>query len=119
MYMVRRAREAMGSKPVVLVVHVDRPFVPAEVEPYADAILLSFGVCNNALLDVASGRFEPYGLLPCQLPADMRTVEEQFEDTPHDMRCYSDADGNVYDFAFGLNWSGRIQDARTAKYARK
>ena len=119
MYMVHRARKAMGSKPVVLVVHVDRPFVPAEVEPYADAILLSFGVCNNALLDVASGRFEPYGLLPCQLPADMRTVEEQFEDTPHDMRCYSDADGNVYDFAFGLNWSGRISDKRTAKYGRK
>ena len=75
-----------------------------EVEPYADAILLSFGVCNNALLDVMSGKFAPVGKLPCQLPADMRTVEEQFEDTPHDMRCYTDADGNTYDFAFGLKY---------------
>ncbi len=119
MFMVQETRRAMGDKPVILVVHVDRPFVPAEVEPFADAILLSFGVCNNALLDVVSGRFEPCGLLPCQLPADMRTVEEQFEDTPHDMRCYTDADGNTYDFAFGLNWKGVIQDGRTRKYAKQ
>ena len=118
MYMVQDARRAMGDKPVILVVHVDRPFVPTEVEPYADAIVLSFGVCNNALLDVISGKFEPSGLLPCQLPADMHTVEEQFEDTPHDMRCYIDADGNTYDFAFGLNWKGTIKDARVRKYAR-
>ena len=118
MYMVRKTRELMGDKPLVLVVHVDRPFVPAEVEPFADAILLGFGVCNNALLDVISGQFEPSGLLPCQLPADMRTVEEQYEDTPHDMRCYTDADGNVYDFAFGLDWNGRIADFRTRKYGK-
>ncbi len=104
MYMVRDTRKAMGEKPVILVVHVDRPFVPAEVEPYADAILLGFGVSNNALLDVISGKFAPVGKLPCQLPADMCTVEEQFEDTPHDMRCYTDADGNSYDFAFGLKY---------------
>ncbi|WP_300703551.1 hypothetical protein [Bacteroides sp.] len=38
------------------------------------------------------------------------------EDTPRDMRCYQDIDGNVYDFAYGLNWSGVINDERTAKY---
>ena len=116
MYMVQETRRAMGSKPVILVVHADRPFIPAEVEPYADAIILGFGVCNNALLDVISGRFQPSGLLPCQLPADMRTVEEQFEDTPRDMRCYTDSDGNTYDFAFGLNWKGVISDKRTERY---
>lgn len=86
---------------------------------YADAILLAFGVSNNALLDIVSGSFEPYGLLPCQLPADMRTVEEQFEDTPGDMRCYKDAEGSVYDFAFGLDWDGIIRDARTERYREK
>ena len=116
MHMVRHTREVMGDKPVILVVHVDRPFVPAEIEPYADAVLLAFGVSNNALLDVISGRFEPYGLLPCQMPADMRTVEEQCEDVLHDMSCYTDADGNSWDFAFGLNWQGTIKDRRTTKY---
>ena len=57
-----------------------------------------------------------YGLLPCQLPADMKTVEEQCEDVPRDMRCYVDSEGNTYDFAFGLNWTGRIMDRRVKKY---
>jgi beta-glucosidase len=32
------------------------------------------------------------------------------------MECYIDADGHTYDFAFGMNWSGIIQDARVKKY---
>jgi beta-glucosidase len=47
----------------------------------------------------------------------METVEAQAEDVPRDMDCYVDAKGNTYDFAFGLNWSGVIQDERTRKYA--
>ena len=111
-------KEQMGEKPVIVVVATDRPFVAAELEPYADAILLTFGVDNKAVLDIVSGRFEPYGLLPFQMPADMETVESQCEDLPHDMECYSDCDGNTYDFAFGLNWSGRISDSRTDKYGK-
>jgi beta-glucosidase len=46
----------------------------------------------------------------------MKTVEEQYEDVPRDMECYSDAEGMVYDFAFGLNWQGVINDERVAHY---
>ena len=113
------ARKAMGDKPVVVVISATRPFVPAEFEPYADAILVRLGTQNQAVLDLVSGAAEPSGLLPMQLPADMRTVEEQCEDTPHDMRCHVDVDGNAYDFAFGLNWNGIIDDARTRKYSKK
>ncbi len=116
MQLVRDTRKAMGSKPVVTVVNISRPMVMREIEPYADAILLSFGVQNQAVLDIISGAVEPSGLLPMQLPADMKTVEEQFEDVPRDMQCHVDADGNAYDFAFGLNWSGPIDDARVRKY---
>lgn len=116
MHLVQRTREAMGGKPVVVIVATERPFVPADIEPSSDAILLAFGVSNNALLDIISGAAEPYGLLPCQLPADMVTVEEQCEDVPRDMRPYVDAQGNAYDFAFGLNWSGVIHDHRVEKY---
>ncbi len=28
------------------------------------------------------------------------------------------AEGNAYDFAFGLNWAGVIEDARTATYRK-
>jgi beta-glucosidase len=52
------------------------------------------------------------------MPADMNTVEEQFEDVPRDMNCYSDSEGNKYDFGFGLNWTGPISDSRTQKYKK-
>lgn len=63
-----------------------------------------------------SGQVEPSGLLPIQMPANMETVEAQFEDVPRDMECHVDSDGNTYDFAFGLDWSGVIKDERTARY---
>jgi len=108
-------KEKMGNKPVVVCVAATRPLVP-EFEPWADVILLSFGVQNTALLSLVSGQAEPSALLPMQLPADMRTVEEQAEDVPRDMRPYVDADGNAYDFAFGLNWSGVIDDERVTRF---
>ena len=30
--------------------------------------------------------------------------------------CHVDTEGNAYDFAFGLNWSGVIEDERVTKY---
>ncbi len=114
--LVLKTREEMGDKPVVVVVNLTRPAVLSELEPWADALLLTFGVQNQAVLDLVSGAAEPSGLLPMQMPADMATVEQQLEDVPRDMRCYQDADGHSYDFAFGLNWSGVIDDARVKKY---
>ncbi len=114
--LVIETKKKMGDKPVVVVVNVSRPVVLAELEPYADAILLTFGVQNQAVLDILDGTVEPSGLLPMQLPTDMRTVEEQCEDVPRDMRPYVDADGHAYDFAYGLNWSGVIDDDRVARF---
>ncbi|MCR5130310.1 MAG: glycoside hydrolase family 3 protein [Prevotella sp.] len=116
MVMVTDTKKAMGEKPVILILETGRPIVLSEVEPFADAILVSFSVQHQALFDIISGKAEPSALLPMQMPADMKTVEEQFEDVPLDMRCYQDADGNVYDYAFGLNWKGVINDERVKKY---
>lgn len=114
--LVRETKKAMGDKPVVVVLCLDKPAVLKEIEPLADAILVSFGVQNQAVLDVLSGKAEPSGLLPMQLPADMETVETQKEDVPHDMIPYCDSEGHKYDFAFGLNWKGVIEDERVKKY---
>ena len=116
--LVMLTKKQMGNKPVVVVVRATRPVVLSELEPYADAVLIAFGVQNQAVLDIVSGAVEPSGLLPMQFPADMRAVEEQQEDVPHDMRTLVDADGNAWDFAYGMNWSGVINDARTAKYRK-
>ena len=53
------------------------------------------------------------------MPLNMREVEKQLEDKPHDMTPYKNAQGHVYDFGFGLNWKGVIKDDRTKKYAVK
>ena len=116
MQLVRDTRKAMGDKPVITVINISRPMVMSEIEGYSDAILLSFGVQNQAILETVSGASEPSGLLPMQLPSGMKTVEEQFEDVPRDMECHVDADGHKYDFAFGMNWAGVIDDARVKKY---
>ena len=116
MVMVQETKKALGDKPVIVILETGRPVVLSEIEPSADAILISFNVQHQALLDVISGQAEPSGLLPMQMPSDMKTVEEQQEDVPRDMSCYADADGHVYDFAFGLNWQGIIQDERVKTY---
>ena len=112
-------KKAMNGKPVLVAVTVSNPMVFGEFEKDVDAIVGEFGVQTEALLDIVSGKTEPSGLLPLQMPIDMTTVEKQFEDVPHDMIPYRDSNGNVYDFGFGLNWKGIIKDARTEKYSVK
>ena len=114
--LILKTRREMGSKPVIVQVDANRPMVMSEFEGVADAILFGFSVQKQAVLDILSGKAEPTGLLPMQLPADMQTVEEQLEDVTRDMRCHVDSEGNTYDFAFGMNWKGVINDARTEKY---
>lgn len=111
-------KKRMGDKPVITVVTLKNPMVMAELEPYTDAILVEYGVSPDAVTDVLTGAFEPEGLLPVQMPADMDTVEEQCEDVAFDMRCYKDSEGHVYDFGFGLNYRGVICDERTKRYVK-
>ncbi len=112
---VKKTRSLMKGKPVIVSIALDKPAILAEFEENADAIIASFGVKNQAILAIVAG-VEPQGLLPFQLPANMKTVELQNEDVPHDMICYRDSEGRLYDFGFGLNWKGVIHDARTDKY---
>ncbi|MBR1961350.1 MAG: glycoside hydrolase family 3 C-terminal domain-containing protein [Alistipes sp.] len=116
---VLETRKLMGKKPVIVAVAAERPMCFHEIEKSADAILIGFEVQNQAFMEIIAGKAEPQGLLPMQMPKDMRTVEENKEDVPFDLKCYKDADGNVYDYAYGLNWSGVIKDWRTERYAPK
>ncbi|QJD82839.1 glycoside hydrolase family 3 protein [Cohnella herbarum] len=114
--LVLQTKALMGEKPVVVSLLLSKPTVVREFEASADAILVHFGVQTQAMLDAMTGEAEPSGLLPMQLPADMDTVERQREDVPRELIPHVDASGHAYDFAFGLNWSGVIQDERTARY---
>jgi len=114
--LIQETRQRMNGKPVVVALNVSNPMIFSEFEGDASGILLSFGVQDQALLDIISGKVEPSGLLPMQMPTTMSVVEKQAEDVPFDMACYRDSEGNVYDFGYGLNWKGLIKDTRVKKY---
>jgi beta-glucosidase len=116
--LVLNTKKLMKDRPVIVSITASNPMVFAEFEKAVDAIILNFNVQDQAVLDILSGKTEPSGLLPMQMPADMKTVEDQSEDVPHDMKCHIDSDGNSYDFAFGMNWSGVIHDHRVATYKK-
>ena len=89
-----------------------------EVEPMADAIIWSYsGNYDEALLMVAAGEYQPNGLLVIGMPKDMDATEVELEDVPRDQECYVDAAGNTYEFTFGLNWDGKINDNRVTTYS--
>ena len=112
-------KERIGDLPMVVYLTVTNPMCFHEFEDKADAIVVGFSISDQAALEVISGAYEPRGLLPCQMPKNMETVEKQFEDVPFDMECHVDTEGNAYDYAYGLNWSGVISDWRTEKYGNK
>lgn len=114
--MVNDTYAKMKGKPVIVSINMSNPMVFAELEKQANAIIVDFGVQGQASLEIITGKAEPSALLPLQMPLDMKVVEAQYEDVPHDMKCFVDSEGHVYDFAYGLNWKGVIKDARTAKY---
>lgn len=111
-------KAAMNGKPVVVCMSLSNPAVVAEFESKIDGLLVLFGVQDQALADILSGAVEPSGLLPLQMPADMNTVETQKEDVSLDMKPYTDTESHVYDFGYGLNWKGVINDNRTARYKK-
>jgi beta-glucosidase len=116
--MVTDTYQKMKGKPVIVSISVDNPMVFNEFEQKSSAIMVNFRVQDQAILDILTGKTEPSGLLPMQMPADMSTVEKQAEDAHQDMKCHTDTEGSVYDFGFGLNWKGVIKDARTTAFKK-
>ena len=114
--LILETKKVMKGKPVIVALKLENPTVVAEFESQIDALLVNFEVQDQAILDVISGNYEPTGLLPLQMPVNMATVEAQFEDVPLDMKAHVDSEGHAYDFAFGMNWQGVIQDSRATKF---
>lgn len=116
--MLLETKQKMGDKPVIAVVNMMRPCIVREFEDKVDGLFLHFGVEDKVVFDLISGIYEPSGLLCVQIPANMETVEHHCEDVAFDMECHKDTEGHVYDFAFGMNWRGPIDDYRVRKYGR-
>jgi beta-glucosidase len=117
--LILKTKSQMNGKPVIVCIDASRPMVFNEFETQVNGILMGFGIQHQVFFDAMLGQIEPNGLLPLQMPANMETVEQQYEDVPHDMKVHVDSEGNSYDFGFGLNWNGVIKDARTDRYRKQ
>ena len=113
---VLKTRNIVGSKPVIAVIHARSPMVMGEFENETDAIVMDFGVSDEAWCKILTGEEKPEGLLPARMPKDMDTVDAHNEDCGDDYEAYTDTEGHVYDFGFGLSFDGEIHDQRNAKY---
>ena len=109
----------MGNKPVIVSLNMTNPTIVGEFENKVDAILADFGSQTQALMDIITGKFNPSGLLPFNMPLNMETVEKQCEDVPHDMDVYVDEENHTYSFAYGMDFNGIINDERVKRYKVK
>ena len=115
-----RAAMPADAKLILIVEATNNAQCFHEIEPSADAILWSWASSGRsfgpAYGRILKGEVEPSALLPCQMPKSMEDVEASLEDVPRDVECYVDSEGNTYEFGYGLNWSGVIDDERAKQY---
>jgi beta-glucosidase len=90
--------QASAVVPTIVTVYLDRPAILTPIRDRARAVIANFGVSDQALLDVLTGRASPEGKLPFELPASMEAVEAQRPDVPHDSRR------PLYPFGFGRSY---------------
>jgi len=105
---VAKVKEIEATKPTVLVINFINPWVINDVEPGAAALLATFDVKAEALLDVLRGRFKPTGKLPLTVPADQTAVDKNAPDIPGYAETFDYAYTNRvkdrYVFGFGLSY---------------
>jgi beta-glucosidase len=77
---------ASARVPTIATIYLDRPAILSNVRDKVQALLGNFGVDDDALLDVVTGRAQAEGRLPFELPSSMAEVEAQSPGRPHDTR---------------------------------
>lgn len=118
---IERIRGQVGT--VVVALNVALSWIPASIEPLADALVAGFDTRRDVVFDAICGAFTPSGQLPLTLPAYEAAVavdEDGICASPNDVPgyakeqhmdgvpyVYADAAGNRYVSGFGLEgWGG-------------
>jgi beta-glucosidase len=106
---VEKVKQIEAAKPTVLVINLINPWIISEVEPNAAAVVATFDVKAEALLDVVRGRFNPTGKLPLTIPANQAAVDKNAPDVPGYAEAfdysYINRVNDKYIFGFGLSYT--------------
>lgn len=100
--------EVGGPENVVLSIYFRNPYAIDEASGLraAGAILATFGVSDEALVDVLTGRGAPGGRLPFALPATQEAITGQHSDAPG----YGEVvGGTLFPYGFGLGYGPRVE----------
>ena len=94
-------KEVGDPKKVILSIYFRQPYVLDDRSRLKNAggIVATFGVSDNALMDVLTGKFKPQGKLPFALANTAEAITRQDPDAPG----YAVAD-TLYPFGFGLTY---------------
>jgi beta-glucosidase len=84
--------------PTVFLTTLERPLILTNVRPLATALLGGFGISDEPLLALITGKVSPVGHLPFELPSSMEAVKQQKSDLPHDSQS------PLFPFGFGLHY---------------
>ncbi|MBG6185284.1 beta-glucosidase [Arthrobacter sp. CAN_A214] len=70
--------------PLIIDVRLDRPAILTPLNDIAAALIGTFGVSDEALLEALSGRIQPQGRLPFEIPSSMANVRASRPDVASD-----------------------------------
>ncbi|GAB3097845.1 glycoside hydrolase family 3 protein [Aestuariicella hydrocarbonica] len=73
-----------GKTRVIASIFLDRPAVLTNIIDLTDVLLGNFGISDDALLDVVTGRAAPQGRMPFELPSSMAAILNQDPAKPDD-----------------------------------
>jgi len=89
---------AVAKVPTIVSIYLDRPAILTKFNSRVGALLANFGASDRALLDVISGKANPRGRLPFELPSSMEEVDAQSSEMPHDSAH------PLYKLGFGMGY---------------
>lgn len=93
--------ELLHVSPIVSTVFLttlERPLILANVVAHTTALLGDFGISDEPLFALITGKASPGGHLPFELPSSIEAVEQQKSDLPHDSHS------PLFEFGFGLHY---------------
>ena len=115
---VARITEIQKKVPTITAINMRSPWLINDIEPNAAAVIATFGVKPEALVDVIRGRFNPTGKLPFTVPANQKAVDNEKGDVPgfgeDPSYVYRAKNGAEYRYNFGLSYSTET-NARVVK----
>lgn len=98
---IQKVMKTVGAEKTILAIAFRQPYVLDEASGLknAGAILATFGVSDEAMLDVLTGKFNPSGKLPYALANKAKAIIDQDPDAPG----YAKED-TLFPFGFGLTY---------------